>query len=158
MVAFIAATLFLYSCKNDDTSGKQRTEQQQKALNLLDDSINVMSPSAPAMAAKGMKTATDSLSFYEYAVRAATISGVYNKSDSCFTLSKKALSYALKIKNKTPRVNELIGRCYSNLGSFYFANKDGSGVGTALWETRLRLYDGFGWKSKRVRHLRKHRR
>jgi tetratricopeptide (TPR) repeat protein len=123
MVAFIAATLFLYSCKNDDTSGKQRTEQQQKALSLLDDSINVMSPSAPAMAAKGMKTAADSLSFYEYAVRAATISGVYNKSDSCFTLSKKALSYALKIKDKTARVNELIGRCYSNLGSFYFAIK-----------------------------------
>ena len=52
-------------------SSTEKTEEERKTLACIDDSVDALSPHAPMLIGKMMKTAPDSLTYYEAYVRRA---------------------------------------------------------------------------------------
>lgn len=118
IAVLVSALPLFYSCGNGGKADGERTEEQQGVLKRLDDSIDAMSPFARKMVGELIKNAQDSISRNEFKVRLGMIYGL-QKSDSCPIVTKEALRFALGQK-KTPRVNELIAQCYSNMGNYSY--------------------------------------
>lgn len=117
----IAAMLF--SCNEPNGFPDERSAQQDSSLNIIDDSLYALSPHVRALIENGIKRFPDSMSYYEYTIRRGVIYGLYLKSDSCLTNAHEVLAFAFRQKEKTSRLQELIGRSYANIGCFYFTIK-----------------------------------
>lgn len=120
---FTLMAWLLVSCESGFGYSDRRSSEQDSALNRIDDSLYVMSPNAIQLVENGMRQAKDSISYYEYDVRKGVISGLYFKSDSSIINARQILQFAERQHPQSLRVKELMGRCYANIGSHYFAIK-----------------------------------
>ena len=114
-------TLTWCSCGKGRSVHEERSQKQDTALCVLDDSINIMSPYGLKMARTGMMEAEDSLSYNEFKVRVGMIY-LLRKSDSCRQVLKEVQTFALK-QRKTRRVNELLAQCCSTMGNYFYVMK-----------------------------------
>ena len=72
LILFCLLVGLIVACQRP--SNTQKTEEELKALSCIDDSVEALSPHAFRMIEKGMKSAQDSLAYYEYYIRKAKVS------------------------------------------------------------------------------------
>lgn len=109
LLPIMAATvsLMLLSC------GKNAGDSQEQVIEALDDSLARVSPSVPKMVAGAQRSATDSLSYYEYGIRLGRyyiVTGDIRRADSIIS---QALHF-LKAQEESPHVSSVLGYAYNS--------------------------------------------
>ena len=93
-------------------SSTEKTEEERKTLACIDDSVDALSPHAPMLIGKMMKTAPDSLTYYEAYVRRAKWYGLSATPDSMDPIVAKTIAFC----NRQPvslRRNSLLAFAYN---------------------------------------------
>lgn len=109
--------LYMVGCRgNDATAG--RTSEERKRISVLDDSIAAMSPHAPDMIAHGIKSAPDSLTWYDYYLRYGKYWGLSQTPDSMLPYISRTIGFADR-QEPSPRVNGLKALAYESM-AFYW--------------------------------------
>lgn len=113
---------FLASCRNH-TKDEIRNRTQDSLLRKTDDSVRMQSPRVYSMIEKGMRTATDSITYYEYYLRKSNMCFLNSKADSINYYADHTLEFARRQNPRTPRVYELIGLAYTIKAAYYYRYK-----------------------------------
>lgn len=117
MLIAIIAIVVCNSCGNnkEEAEDKARTEQ----LRSLNDSITQLAPSAKSLVEKGLASAPDSITFYEYTLCKARFLSTSEKPDMAMPYINKVVDFAKRQKAQNTcnipekRLNSLLAGAYS---------------------------------------------
>lgn len=105
----VALCSIFFSC---GSGANGNDEAHERALTAIDDSIKQRSPQAFSLVSEGMKSAPDSLTYYEYCARMGTWYLLSATPDSMQPYVDKTLAYALRQPASTRR-DALLALAYS---------------------------------------------
>lgn len=94
------------------SSTMEKTEEERKVLACIDDSVDALSPHAPKLIEQAMKTAGDSLSYYEVYVRKAKWYSLSATPDSLDPIVTKTIDFCNR-QSSSPRLNSLLAFAYN---------------------------------------------
>lgn len=110
LILFCLLVGLIVACQRP--SNTQKTEEELKALSCIDDSVEALSPHAFHMIEKGMKSAQDSLAYYEYYIRKAKVYGLSTTPDSSVPIVANTIAFANR-QPASPRRNSLLAFAYN---------------------------------------------
>ncbi len=116
-----AAIIMLFSCNNDKKS-IEHNNPRIKQLQNLDDSINILAPSAFNEIQRCLNEAKDSIGYYEYLLRLANYYWLSERPERADTLIENIISFVKRQDNgyytkhnicSTPRLNTMMATALS---------------------------------------------
>lgn len=110
LILFCLLVGLIVACQRP--SNTQKTEEELKALSCIDDSVEALSPHAFRMIEKGMKSAQDSLAYYEYYIRKAKVYELSTTPDSSVPIVANTIAFANR-QPSSPRRNSLLAFAYN---------------------------------------------
>lgn len=110
LILFCLLVGLIVACQRP--SNTQKTEEELKALSCIDDSVEALSPHAFHMIEKGMKSAQDSLAYYEYYIRKAKVYELSTTPDSSVPIVANTIAFANR-QPSSPRRNSLLAFAYN---------------------------------------------
>ncbi len=110
-VSSIIITASCHGTGHEETTDTLRTNM----LRALDDSVAHMAPKARKMIENGMKTAADSLEYFEYNIRLARLFATEMKTDSAEKEIRRTINF-LSNQPSTPRSEGLLAMAYNVAG------------------------------------------
>lgn len=110
LILFCLLVGLIVACQRP--SNTQKTEEELKALSCIDDSVEALSPHAFRMIEKGMKSAQDSLAYYEYYIRKAKVYELSTTPDSSVPIVANTIAFANR-QPASPRRNSLLAFAYN---------------------------------------------
>ena len=110
LILFCLLVGLIVACQRP--SNTQKTEEELKALSCIDDSVEALSPYAFRMIEKGMKSAQDSLAYYEYYIRKAKVYELSATPDSSVPIVTNTIAFASR-QPSSPRRNSLLAFAYN---------------------------------------------
>lgn len=110
LILFCLLVGLIVACQRP--SNTQKTEEELKALSCIDDSVEALSPHAFHMIEKGMKSAQDSLAYYEYYIRKAKVYELSTTPDSSVPIVANTIAFANR-QPASPRRNSLLAFAYN---------------------------------------------
>lgn len=110
LISFCLLVGLIVACQRP--SNTQKTEEELKALSCIDDSVEALSPHAFRMIEKGMKSAQDSLAYYEYYIRKAKVYELSTTPDSSVPIVANTIAFANR-QPSSPRRNSLLAFAYN---------------------------------------------
>lgn len=110
LILFCLLVGLIVACRRP--SNTQKTEEELKALSCIDDSVEALSPHAFRMIEKGMKSAQDSLAYYEYYIRKAKVYELSTTPDSSVPIVANTIAFANR-QPSSPRRNSLLAFAYN---------------------------------------------
>ena len=93
-------------------SSTERTEEETKILACIDDSVDALSPHAPKLIEQAMKSAADSMAYYEAYVRKAKWYCLSATPDSLDPIVAKTIAFS-NWQPTSPRLNSLLAYAYN---------------------------------------------
>lgn len=93
-------------------SSTEKTEEERKVLACIDDSVDVLSSHAPELIDKAMKTANDSLAYYEAYIRKGKWYSLSPTPDSLDPIVAKTIAFCNR-QPASPRLNSLQAFAYN---------------------------------------------
>lgn len=110
LLAIFIVAAAVVSCGKSGHGGSDSKRIME--LRALDDSVSFLSPRSRQMISRGMASATDSISYYEYYIRLARFYILQEQSDSAKTVVNRCLAF-LQGQQKGPRIYEMLGFAYN---------------------------------------------
>jgi len=110
LILFCLLVGLIVACQRP--SNTKKTEEELKALSCIDDSVEALSPHAFRMIEKGMKSAQDSLAYYEYYIRKAKVYELSTTPDSSVPIVANTIAFANR-QPSSPRRNSLLAFAYN---------------------------------------------
>ncbi len=110
LILFCLLVGLIVACQRP--SNTRKTEEELKALSCIDDSVEALSPHAFRMIEKGMKSAQDSLAYYEYYIRKAKVYELSTTPDSSVPIVANTIAFANR-QPASPRRNSLLAFAYN---------------------------------------------
>lgn len=93
-------------------SSTERTEEEKGVLACIDDSVDALSPYAPKLIEQAMKTAADSMAYYEAYVRKGKWYSLSPTPDSLDPIVAKTIAFCNR-QSASPRLNSLQAFAYN---------------------------------------------
>lgn len=130
----------LVVCLGVGCGNKPHTHSANLQLQMVDDSVENLSPHALPMIEKGMAQATDSMGYYEYLVRLAKYYYLSNTPDSMLGYVDRVIAYGER-QAESPRRNALLAYAYNQKAAYSHKFRMNGGEVVALYR---KAYDLLG--------------
>lgn len=110
--------LLVMSCGEDDYGVPERSAETIRQLSVLDAAITERAPSAMSLAEKGMESAQDSFTYYDFFIRQGKIMLLSPRPDKLLTYTYQTKQF-IDRQSESPRLNGLKAYTYELQANYY---------------------------------------